>query len=536
MKKRTRLLASLMVVALGIGTFAGCNKSTQPKVADQTEVKDETPITIDWMPQNDQPVNPESHVIKELEKKLNVKFNFIYMDRSKEIELLNMRVVAGEIPDVMRLTEDRFRAYIDQGVLADIPEETIKKKAPKLYDLELKYGGALAWQFAKGTNGKIYGLPSLNPNGAGNFVPLWRDDWLKNVGIAKMPETLKDAEDAFYKFANNDPDKNGKKDTYALSNTGMSVVFGAYGGIPYFSQGGGLGFTWTIVNGKAVATAVMPEMKEALTLLNKWYKDGIIDPEFISGENKGGKWSLNVTFQNGKIGYSCPALGYGIRKVLYPGNVPSQNYTDFMKLQPNGSYDYGKPLVGPNGKSGTEKWGTFPGVYVVLGKQVAKDTKKLEKILEVNEKVASDEDINYTSLFGVKGVDWKLNAEGILEKMGDSLDANKGAALGIGTNGIGYLGETNFDGREKTSSAIGSAFTKSTYFGDNYSNPVWGSLPSYPTLKPAVEKKIRESYILFVAGDKKISEFDAFVADLNKSGLEQLTKEANEWYSKYSKK
>ena len=43
-------------------------------------------------------------------------------------------------------------------------------------------------------------------------------------------------------------------------------------------------------------------MKEALTYLRKWYKDGVIDPEFVTGENKGGYKHLSHAFINGKIG------------------------------------------------------------------------------------------------------------------------------------------------------------------------------------------------------------------------------------------
>ena len=42
-----------------------------------------------------------------------------------------------------------------------------------------------------------------------HIASVWRDDWLKKVGIDKIPETLDEAETAFYKFRNDDPDGNG---------------------------------------------------------------------------------------------------------------------------------------------------------------------------------------------------------------------------------------------------------------------------------------------------------------------------------------
>lgn len=488
--------------------------------------------TIRWMPQNDAPVDPKSPVIAALESKLGAKFDFVYLDRSKETELLNIRIAAGEIPDVMKLTESRFRVLIDQGALAPIPEDLIKAKMPKLYAMITKDGGPLAWSFPK-DNGKLYGIPILNPNGAYNFVPLWRDDWLKKVGVSKVPTTLAEAESVFYKFVNNDPDGNGKKDTYALSNTGFSVVFGAYGGVPYFSKGGGLGFTWTAVNGKVQATATLPEMKEALTLLNKWYKDGLIDPEFISEENKGQYWGNTVAFWNGKIGFSVPGLSYHSNQPYFEGDAGSGNWQNFSKLQPNGSYTFGKALVGPKGKSGTEKWGTYPGTYLVLGRQVAKDPAKMAKILEILERTATDEEIYLLSRVGIEGLTYEKSKVGTLASLAKT--NSEAAAFGVGNNGVGYLNETNFELTKKYDPFRYSFADKVGKLGDSYTNPVWAGLDSDARYKAVVEKKIRENYMLFVIGERPLSEFDAFVADLNKSGLEVLTKEANAWYAKYNK-
>ncbi|MNW18704.1 hypothetical protein D3C71_2183690 [compost metagenome] len=48
--------------------------------------------------------------------------------------------------------------------------------------------------------------------------------------------------------------------------------------------------------------AIQPEMKEGLKLLAKWYKDGVIDPEFVTGENKGGYWATSHAFINNRVG------------------------------------------------------------------------------------------------------------------------------------------------------------------------------------------------------------------------------------------
>ena len=533
MKKYAKILVIVgFIIITGINLLIGCSNRTVDTQNDQAQQQEV--ITINWMPQNDQPVDPESPVVKELERQLNVKFNFIYIDRNKETELLNIRIASEEIPDVMRLRDDRFRAFIQQGVLAEIPEELLKDTAPTFYEVTEKYGGDMAWEYPK-EDGKLYGLPLINPNGDYHFVPIWRDDWLRNVGIDKVPETLEEAEEVFYRFVNNDPDQNGKKDTYALSDKGMSTIFGAFGGIPYQSVGGSNGFTWSLKDGEVIATAVMPEMKDALTLLNKWYKDGLIDPEFISGENKGQGWSSTVTFWNGKIGFSTPGVGYHINPPYSSEDSGSANYQNFKSLQgEKATYKEGKPLVGPKGHFGTERWGTYPGVYMVLGRDVAKDEEKMKKVLEINEKMCSDYDFYMLVRYGIKDLHYKVTDIGVVYT--DLTKDNKDKAkLGLNTNGIGYAVTNNVEFHKRSAIAFCNYLDKHKHT-DNYVNVVWGGLPSYPQYKAAIDKKIKENYFLFITGERSLDEFDKFVDELNKAGLEELTVEANEWYTKYNKK
>ncbi|WP_449371848.1 hypothetical protein [Arthrobacter psychrolactophilus] len=39
-------------------------------------------------------------------------------------------------------------------------------------------------------------------------------------------------------------------------------------------------------DGKVVFTAVQPQYKKAITALNSWYKEGLIDPESFSQDDK----------------------------------------------------------------------------------------------------------------------------------------------------------------------------------------------------------------------------------------------------------
>ena len=117
MKKFRKVYTLLLVGIMCVTFISGCMKkdgskenikSNEYKKAETSEetngnsrdiTNKEEVITLNWLPQNDAPVDPNSPIVKKIEEAYNVKFNFIYLERSKEAELLNLRISSGDIPD-----------------------------------------------------------------------------------------------------------------------------------------------------------------------------------------------------------------------------------------------------------------------------------------------------------------------------------------------------------------------------------------------------------------------------------------------------
>ena len=125
-------------------------------------------------------------------------------------------------------------------------------------------------------------------------------DWLRNVGIDKVPETLDELYAALWKFRHEDPDGNGIQDTYGMCPNAQAwfkafgEVFGAYGIVPH---------GWMLRDGRGrVGRGPGPEVKQILGLLRKWYDDGLIDPDFAIGQIKSSPMPYQK-FVSGKTGY-----------------------------------------------------------------------------------------------------------------------------------------------------------------------------------------------------------------------------------------
>ena len=121
--------------------------------------------------------------------------------------------------------------------LPALTQDEIKKSMPN-YIKALESVDAGAWGVGN-YKGKNWGIPKVWPSGNSGFIPGYNEAWLKKIGYNEPPKTLAELEDVLTKFVNNDPDGNGKKDTYGMSGRGklpiqmFTSVFSAYGVSPY---------------------------------------------------------------------------------------------------------------------------------------------------------------------------------------------------------------------------------------------------------------------------------------------------------------
>ncbi|SDE55887.1 putative aldouronate transport system substrate-binding protein [Paenibacillus sp. UNCCL117] len=464
------------------------------------------------------PVDKDGEMLKYFGDKFNTDYDVWNIESNKWDEILNLKFASGEIPDQMFVKGfTGLQKYVKQDLLAEIPEEMVKKNAPNLYkELNetavkdgLKYGKV---------GSKLYGLPI--PNAVRNRKPIvWNGIWLNNVGITKTPETIQEFEEAMYKFANDDPDKNGKKDTYGLSQTGMQAVYGAYGYLPEI---------WQERDGKLVYGSVQPEVKQALTMLSKWYKDKVLDPEFITGENQGGYYAFTHAFFNGRIGFSSIGEYYTWKPVLYPGDSKSENYLELKKIKPElaDKLVHGLPPKGPEGKLGVSAPNEVNGNFIGFGKQLEKEPDKMAKALQNLEAMNKSYDDFLTSIFGIQGKHWEFNKDNGFPGFINGADAKMLVKMGVMLN--------PFEPKEFTIKRAKPRFDwadQNQYNVGGISNSLLTPLASESKYKEELLKIEKEAFISIITGDKPISYFDEFVARWKKSGGEQLEKEANEWFA-----
>jgi putative aldouronate transport system substrate-binding protein len=432
-------------------------------------------------------------------------------------EGLSIRIAAGEIPDVFHVGTGEYRKYANDGIIAKLPWETVQQHAPNLY---AAYKSSLSDRDLRQSeiDGVNYGLDVLDAE-TGGFRPLivYRGDWIEKLG-KKVPTTLAEFEALMYAFAKNDPDGNGKNDTYGLSDSMLNAVYGAYGYIPGF---------WAEKDGKLVFGGIQSEMKEALAILAKWYKDGVLHPEFITGENTGGHWSISHHFINGQIGVSARAGYLYWKPIKQAGEREGANITEMKAINPAvvDKLVYGNPPIGPNGKSGIAQGSPLHTGFITFGAQMEDDPGKTAKALQILDYSIADFDGFLLTRFGVEGKHWQMGDNGFpvgignLSEWGQIVLQGGGATFNEGSWLIDTIAKVNAE------FAWGAAMPELQENGIR--NAMFVGPPSSVQYGAELDKILSEAYTDIITGRQPIDYFDTFVRNWKAAGGDIITEEVN---------
>ncbi|WP_029192513.1 extracellular solute-binding protein [Paenibacillus harenae] len=407
----------LMALALSVSLVtAGCSGAGNTRAYDSNlsngaeSSSQDAPIEITWANNFNTPEKDGNYVQTELEKKFNVKINNVHLERVTWKEQITVLLASGDIPDIFPIdaTETDMVLWADQGIIASIDPAEIKAHMPK-FTAALNSVDSGAWSVGQ-YNGKNWGIPKVWPGGLDGFMPGYNEAWLKNIGYSEPPKTLEELEDVLTKFVNDDPDKNGRKDTFGLTGRGklteqlFTSIFSAHGISPYqFKMG---------AEGKIVYGGITEETRMALKLLNKWYKSGLIDPEFITTDNN----EINNKFAGRKVGMVDNMKWVNFHKdssfVTKPGLEKGE------VIQP------ASPFPAPDG----EPYGFAYGARqapVLLGKQLEEDEKKRHKMMEILEYVSTDSEGYLLTGFGQLGVSYEMEGDLAIAKTEEEFAAWK---------------------------------------------------------------------------------------------------------------
>lgn len=304
-----------------------------------------------------------------------VHVKFVPVPRTQSEQKLSTLFAGGAAPDlIMEYAPQIKNPLIDQKQLRPI-DDMIAEYSTEYKALLKRYPSLR--KAGTGADGKLYQFGRINETipMRGLFI---RTDWLQKLHL-DIPTTTEEMYQAAKAFTEQDPDGNGRNDTYGMSlsyNSGASVdeMFGVtYPG--FVVQNGELIHGWDHI---MAATAFKKQL----------YSDGLVDKEYLS-DKTGSK--AKQDFINGKIGIFIEQF-----------NVPITFYTDYyVSLKKN--VPSAELMVIPYPKTPV---GQFNPIFVnpiQMTAVVNAETKNPEAVMKYVD-FASSETFMKTMYYGFEGV------------------------------------------------------------------------------------------------------------------------------------
>ena len=239
----------------------------------------------------------------ELQKRLNLQIDFRSPAVGAETEGFNLLIASRDFPDI--ITYGWFGVpggpgqYIDDNVIIKL-NDVVDKWAPNLKNAYKKF--PVAARQAVMDDGTQYNFPCIYSNAAlaSFYGPLVRKDLQAKVpGIdwTQFPnnmETLDEWEKILMAVKNSGLKGDSGRDIIPL----CIALDGSYF-TSYFIVGAwGIGFRFTQENGKPVYGPADPRYREYLTLMNKWFGLGLIDPEYPTNHLNGNRGLAEKVLDN----------------------------------------------------------------------------------------------------------------------------------------------------------------------------------------------------------------------------------------------
>ncbi|MFD0868283.1 extracellular solute-binding protein [Paenibacillus residui] len=219
MKKTLETRLGIVIPWLALTALAACSAAGFPAPDRESERRSMkiTAIDFEW------DAVPEHGIgLNMINERFQVDYRPTFYLADRYYDKLVSVLTSNRIPDIISFPNDslKFIQFAKQGLFLPLNEyidtySTFQAVPPAMYE-----------RFS--VNGNIYGIPQYYPSY--NMTPIIRKDWLDNLGLS-MPTNFEELKQVAIAFAHDDPDGNGKDDTYGIV-TGRNYYpdygFGAY--------------------------------------------------------------------------------------------------------------------------------------------------------------------------------------------------------------------------------------------------------------------------------------------------------------------
>lgn len=291
---RRRWVPATVALVLAGGVLAGCSGQGAGKPGESGEAKgaaaaDNGPLEVTMAVTQVGDIPAKGNVIEQtIEKYTNTKLDIQWIPNSTYDEKINVMIASDELPKIVKVN------YVPT-IINSIQEGLFWEVGPLIKDYKNLAAQNPQYYQNISVDGKIYGIPLYREIGRPGLI--YRKDWFDSLNL-KVPKTMDDWYNVLKALTLNDPDKNGKNDTYGVMlakkyNEGEASVLTRIA----VSQGGVN--RWGVdANGKFTPEFLTPQFMDALNLFRRLYAEKLINQDFPAMDSS----EMDKQFESGRIG------------------------------------------------------------------------------------------------------------------------------------------------------------------------------------------------------------------------------------------
>ncbi|MGG4482372.1 extracellular solute-binding protein [Paenibacillus illinoisensis] len=500
-KGRVSRIGGLVVIgAMSAGLLAGCGGEKAPAAGEG-----KFPISISLMQVGDVPAK-ENGVEQKIEEYTNTDVNVQWIPQSAFDDKVNVMVASGEMPTIMRVNyvPTTFNAA-KTGLFWEL--------GPYLKDYKNLSAQSEAYFNNIKIEGKIYGIPNFRDIGRTAIV--YRKDWFDKLKL-EVPKTLDDWYEVMRSMRKDDPDGNGKEDTYG------ALLFKKY------NEG---------------VSSPLTRIAVSIGGVNKWGVDdaGKLTPEFLTTEYVDTMKLFKRLFSEGLINSDFPALD--------PSDADKKMDSGLVGMKLNGVAQNGKSSqqrLTPNAPDGVIDVAPFqgedgiriagePGNYgmLVIPKAAVPNEEQLKKVLTFLDQLM-DEELSTLQLRGLLDVHYTKTADGKTELK--DFDAYQREVKPYRDN---LLSVEGYNVAELVDVPIGMKGTKMARENEQYAIPnpaLTLSSAIYTERGQELDQMIWDAQTKYIMGKIDDAGWEQEVANWRKAGGDQLISELEASYAELNGK
>ena len=446
------------------------------------------------------------------------------IDADKYTEQTNLMIASDDLPDLFFVTRNQFEQLIAAGRIEDLTD-SFNNYASDFVKTEILGDTNKIGREIVSKNGRLYGLPfNLDYTDFTNVLYL-REDWMNELNLSD-PKSLDDVENIARLFVEEKGAVYGISFSKDFINPGFWNMFHSYPGI------------WLKDNsGELYSGDYTEERKAGVQKLVDWYKEGLIPKDFgVIDEQRR---------QEDLISDKCGIMFAGLWDSVYLQSMIDADPTVDWKCVPIPSAD------GKTAKIGADPVG-MQQIYVI--KKGYEYPEAAVKIMNLFEKYVFDPEFatletqykyNYDEENNMVYLASFIYAEPVrknyhLFKAVDGMYASGDTSSLNPEQELIYTQMKNYEEGEtaqwyvtmwygpKSPCAVIDYYLNNDLYQVNefYGLTTQAGIEKGPTIYKAWEELLTQ----IIMGEKDITDYNAFAENVKGLGMDEITREVNEWY------